>query len=91
LSTNSKHIERQGHGYNIFIGGRGRGVAIGVGAIQAVVKKSNYLRNMLLGEFKNIAQYIISNKHTLNNHEYKCWGLTFAKIVSHESLYMTAV
>jgi hypothetical protein len=80
--------------------------AIEVGAIQVGVKKSNYLTNTLLGEFKNITQYIINNKHKLNNHKYKCWcwcffteivsfffteGLVFTKIVNNELLQTTVV
>jgi len=60
------------HSYSIFIGGGGaRGDAIDVSAIQAVVNKSHYSINMLLGEFKNITQYTIKNKHTINNHKFK--------------------
>ena len=57
--------------YSIFIGGGEEiGSAIEVGAFQVVGKKSYYLTNTCLGEFKNITPYIINNKHTLNNHKY---------------------
>ena len=45
-------------------GGGARGGGIELGPIQVVVKKINYLTNMLLGEFTNITQYIINNKHS---------------------------
>ena len=48
----------------------GRGAAIEVGAIQALVKKSYHLTNTLLGEFKNNTQHIIKNKITLSSHKY---------------------
>ena len=37
-------------------GGGAKGGAIEVGAIQAVMKKSNYLANTLIDESKNITQ-----------------------------------
>ena len=40
--------------FYFFFGGGAKGDAIEVGTIQAVVKKSSYLTNTLLGEFKNI-------------------------------------
>ena len=43
----------------------GKRGAIEVGTIQAVGKKSNYLTNTLIGEFKNLTKYVINNKHTL--------------------------
>jgi len=45
--------------------------AIEVGAIQAEMRKSNYLTNALLGEAENIIQSIIKNSRTLNSHKYK--------------------
>ena len=62
----------QRRSYNIFNWGGARHGTIEVGAIQAVVKNNNYLTNTLLGEFKNITQYIINNKHILKNHKNEC-------------------
>ena len=77
LETSSITTPTQGRSYSIFIGWEARGEATEVCPIQAVMKKNSYLTNTLLSESKNITHNTINNKHTRNNHTYKCWCFAF--------------